>query len=381
MKGVIVRRDGSALMTAERQLGLGKVVYLAFNPFEPPLSRWEGRRAVVNKALRLIDNVRSVSFLKAYQPNANSEPGYPSGSVYRGAPASAGTIPGAAANEDPFSTKLPPTEKVFLLLGAYFIVVVPVNFLVLKKLKRGELAWVTAPIISLGFASAFFASAQNLYSAKMSTATQGILLGQEGMEGGLFIGQSQMFVPRSGSYDLKVSGVDSLAVRDNNQYYYYGRNDEDTSADLNPVDVGEIKIPEMSANNLAFKQVTYRQKVPVGSWFSISVDRENRSRGTCTIQNKSPYDLNAATLYVSDTRVEVGALKSGEKKKVAYNLDLGGTEFTGVGDFTQFLTRDQNVAITGMLEGFRPGPQLGQQVDARTQIRLGFMAKEALGPK
>lgn len=374
--GASVRKDGADLMTAERQFGLGKVVYLAFNPFEPPLSKWDGRRAAMNKMLRLLDYTRTTAFLSAYQQSAQQE-----GYIGARPPVVMSVTVITEVNGDPFSTKLPPTEKVFWLLGAYFIVVVPINFLVLKKLKRGELAWFTAPIISLGFASAFFASAQGLYSAKMSSATQGILLGQEGSDGGLFIGQSQMFIPRSGSYDLKVSNIDSLAVRSNNQYAFYGGRDQETSADINPVDVGEIKIPEMSANNLAFKQVTYRQKVPVGQWFSISVKKKDARHGTCVVQNNSPYDLLAGQLYVSDTRVAMGTLASGEKKSYPYDLNLGGTEFSGVSDFSQFLVRNQNIAITGTIHGFRPGPQLGQVVEPRTQIQLGFVAKEALGPK
>jgi len=375
--GASVRREGADLMTAERQFGIGKVVYLAFNPFESPLSKWDGRRAVVSKSLRLLDYGRTSAFLNAYQPNQNQDP-------YTGRPAFSSpvsTYGAPVANGDPFSTKLPPTEKVFFLLGAYFVVVVPLNFLVLKKLKKGELAWFTAPIISLGFASAFFASAQGLYSAKMSTASQGILLGQEGSDGGLFIGQSQMFIPRSGSYDLKVSGIDSLAVKSNNEGYYYGAGQQETSADINPVDVGEIQIPEMSANNLAFKQVTYRQKVSVGKWFSVSVKKTDGRHGVCIVQNNSPYDLVDGQLYVSDTRVQMGKLSSGERKSYAYDLNLGGTEFSGISDFSQFLVRNQNIAVTGTIQGFRPGPQLGQEVGPRTQIQLGFVAKEGLGPK
>ena len=68
---------------------------------------------------------------------------------------------------------LPPASQMLMVLAIYFVVVVPVNFLVLKKLGRGEWAWFTAPIISLIFAGVLFSRAQNLYSAKMSTASAG----------------------------------------------------------------------------------------------------------------------------------------------------------------------------------------------------------------
>jgi hypothetical protein len=387
VSGAEIRKDGSTLMTAERGFGIGKVVFLAFNPLEPPLSKWDGRRNTMSKTMRLIDSIRTTNFLNQFHPNPNEYPTMPGGAVMISSPTGYHSMSGISsglpsASSDPFSTKLPPTERVFLLLGAYFVVVVPLNFLVLRKLKRGELAWVTAPIISLGFASAFFASAQGLYSAKMSTASQGILLAQQGLDEGLFVGQSQLFIPRSGTYDLKVQGLDSLGVMPASQMYYYGGNNDQSSADLNPVDVGEIKIPEMQASNLAFKRVEYRQKVPIGKWFSISVNRTSANKGTCTIRNDSAYELGSATLYAGDAQYHLDKIAAGQSKTVPYDATYVADQgVSPSSDFTQFLARNREFAVVGLLNGYRPGPQLGTQVDSRTSVKLAFVGREALGPK
>ena len=123
---------------------------------------------------------------------------------------------------DPFNTKLPPTTKVLWILCTYFVVIIPINFLLLKKLKRGEWAWFTAPVISLSFAGAFFAAASDLYSAKLSTATQGLLVATAHTPETLFFGKSQLFFPRGGEYDLKLQNLDSLGAGQGDPYDYSG---------------------------------------------------------------------------------------------------------------------------------------------------------------
>ncbi|HSI73084.1 MAG TPA: hypothetical protein VK934_07885, partial [Fimbriimonas sp.] len=132
--------DGPHLISAERQFGIGRVIYLSMNLLEAPLDKWDGRRKAFIKLVRPTElNGRRV-FVSNYSRESN--------------PMTTSPIPAGptAANtqRDPFSTKLPPASQVFLVLGIYFLVVVPLNFIVLKKLNRAELAWFTAPVISLG---------------------------------------------------------------------------------------------------------------------------------------------------------------------------------------------------------------------------------------
>jgi hypothetical protein len=52
---------------------------------------------------------------------------------------------------------LPPITGLLAILGAYIVIIGPINYLVLKRLDRRELAWITMPVLVLAFAAASFA--------------------------------------------------------------------------------------------------------------------------------------------------------------------------------------------------------------------------------
>ena len=380
--GALSRKDGDVLITAERPFGIGKILYLAFNPFELPLSRWDGRSHAVSTAIRVVDSVQSAAVLQNYG-NSTLPPGTwagGSGSVIAGAVpppsySSMASIPGSPI-QDPFSMTLPSPDRVFTILGAYFLVVIPLNFLVLRKLRRGELAWITAPIISLGFAGFFFASAQDLYSAKMSTAAEGIIVAQEGMPYGIFVGDSKMFIPSSGTYDLKMKGVDSLGIVQTDNAYRGSRQNE---SNLNPQDTGEITIPEMHANNLAFRQIDYRQRVPVTDWYSIEFQRTGSHKGRCHVRNTGAYPLTNAIVVVGAAQIPIGELRPGDSKTINVDVSKGPNLQTNEFELFGIWSRLHAVALFGYVKDYRPGPQIGKQVENRTTIRVALVAKEALG--
>jgi hypothetical protein len=51
---------------------------------------------------------------------------------------------------------LPPTSGLLVLIAAYILVIGPINYLILRRLDRRELAWVTMPILVIGFSAAAF---------------------------------------------------------------------------------------------------------------------------------------------------------------------------------------------------------------------------------
>ena len=53
---------------------------------------------------------------------------------------------------------LPPVSLVCGFVMAYMAVIGPINYLIVRGLKRRELAWVTAPLLALGFTLAAFAA-------------------------------------------------------------------------------------------------------------------------------------------------------------------------------------------------------------------------------
>jgi hypothetical protein len=55
------------------------------------------------------------------------------------------------------SLALPPTSGLLAIIAAYIVIIGPINYLILKRLDRRELAWITMPVLVVGFAVAAFA--------------------------------------------------------------------------------------------------------------------------------------------------------------------------------------------------------------------------------
>lgn len=353
-------------MILEKPIGLGRAVYVAVNPFEAPLQSWAGRGRLFLEVLSPAAFAASrLVASHVLQQEDRSSVSFAGPMGVAGSP-----VPRSMAN-NPFQAKLPATRTVFLILLTYFVAVVPLNFLVLRKMKRGEWAWATAPLLSVGFAAIFFASARELYGAGMSTSSEALVIAQEGTPGALVLGESQMFFPHGGSYDLHMSGVDALSKDslDDPGYYYSGRN---TKSQIDSLDTGEIKaVAEVP--NLAFRQIFYRQLLPQSGWFEVDKVGPDKYR----ITNNSPFKLVNAHLGCFGSGVDVGTIAAKSSGLVLYlNPQVENEELAS--QFSRLLSRSQNLGLTGVLEGCRVGPIIGQDVASARGVRLAFVSDEKM---
>jgi hypothetical protein len=380
--------DGVPL-TATRGFGFGKVVFVAINPLERPLSKWEGRRAFL---LQSIDP-STYSQARAWKAQFSvSDDPYD----YYGVPLTSGTVVSGSGEPDPFSAALPETSVVLMILGVYFVLVVPINLLVLRKLGRGELAWITAPLISLGFAGIFFTFAGELYSADLSSATSGVLVVDERSEEGVFSGNSRMFFPRGGRYDLKLENVQAVSGMDMIADYYssFGPSSGGglagkTMSDMNAVDVGEIRAPAVAVSNLSFYQFKFVQTVPQTQWLAAQVSQQGK-RISGQIANRSREDMSDVKLYVGGSMYKIGVLKAGESKTFrgeapaaepepspspsqhTHRHMYGEADPPSIGEFS----KGGRVVAYASLPTFRAGPNIGKEIGKYRRVALAAFLGE-----
>jgi len=356
------RADG---LIMERPFGLGRVIYLAFNPFENPMLGWNGRSKLFTELLSPSVMLGPQSVVNTVINSNRDAYSYSYGYSGYGAP--------VADRSNPFRAALPPTNTVLLILGCYFIAVVPLNFLVLRKLKRGELAWGTAPVLSLAFAGVFFAAAKGLYTANLSTSTNGLLIMQAGEPDAMVIGYTQMFFPRGGRYDLKLAGVDSL-VQSTSPNYRWDRSAHSIYEDLDPVDTGEVQA-SINVPNLAFREMTYREHTQSNQLFDV----RRTGDGRFSITNGSDYTLMNARIVGGGGWQLYGDIKPHETKDVAFNQPTTSSDDLP-SRLGQYLTRSGAVALTGRLRGYRAGPMIGSEVNDAPGLNLTFISNEKLKP-
>ncbi|MBC8064974.1 MAG: hypothetical protein H7Y17_09100 [Chlorobia bacterium] len=372
-----VRADGNVPIIAERGFGIGKVVLFAFNPFEDPVSRWQGRQRLFLQYVRGIDQQRATGFLSQFD-STNSYNQYDryggSGSMATaGGPGYA--YPMYQERQDPFSVELPKASKVFWILAAFFVAVVPLNFLVLRKLGKGEWAWLSAPVISLGFAGVFLNQASDLYAASLSTATRGVLIVQEKSSESMFVGSTQIFFPNGGTYDLKMENVDQLGTG-SDERYAYGR--EQNRTQLDPVDTGSIRIPDLRAANLAFEEIGYRQRFADPLNITFQKYPANGGGTEFTVRNVRGHTLQNVTVIARGQRISVGNLAIGQARNV--KIPKRPEVIQDQGDFLMGYSLRQNVCIVAAdITGLKPGPQLGKEVAGRSSVRLVYIAPFTAG--
>jgi hypothetical protein len=173
----LIDQDGLPLL-ARRPLGRGAVTFLALDPKAAPLAGWAGGE-------RLWDSIAR---------NAPIPPPWAAGIRDSFASTQAvATIPGL---------RLPSVWQLVLFLFLYTLVIGPINFLILRRMKRRELAWVTIPALVLLFSAVTFFTG---FRARGNSATLNVMSVAFGsVEAGRLRTQSilGLYSPRRALYDV-----------------------------------------------------------------------------------------------------------------------------------------------------------------------------------
>jgi len=182
---LVAQRTKGVAAAVVRPIGLGSVIFLAYNPFEEPLESQSNRRQIVMSALKSamygipFTRLHAVTMQTAdqyeYDPYGGYAPPPPTASssgitisqeqsnvAANGIYATSATFPSTSLANSPFNAKLIPSDKIGWVFLGFFLVVVPLNFLFLRIIRRMEWTWVTAPIFSIVFAGVLLSFAGNL---------------------------------------------------------------------------------------------------------------------------------------------------------------------------------------------------------------------------
>ena len=343
-----LKEDGVPLLWY-RRCGLGMVAYWAFDPFVAPVRTYVGRARLFMDTAIAADTESGAykSELGVVQRARNDYDPY----FYD---------PGYGGDEDSvFRVEMPSTGKLFLILACYFVVVVPLNFLVLGRMGRGQLAWVTSPVVGLIFASMFLFVARDLYSTSLSRATSALVVAHEGSGSAYVVGRQQLFFPSGGRYDLGFQGVEFVTT-ESDYYQYYGPSD-DTGFSGDLVDVGEVVAPRAGVSNLSFREFYFGQSLDWPHRFPLQLQLRrdgDAMRATGSLTNDSPYGLTAATLWIEGRRVSLGDVKSGETREFFEAIGLEPILMRSTGNPP---SGKGLVALTGAVAEVRAGTSLGDE--------------------
>jgi hypothetical protein len=198
---VLIRADDDTILASMRSVGAGRVILLGSDLATDAYRGWEGSPRLWARLL-------------------------PSGAMleqfFGGFPVAeeAANAMGTALGNLP-SLQVPPAELLLVVIVGYILLIGPISYLVLRRLDRRELAWVTAPVLVVLFTACSFGIGTSLKGS--AVVVNQISLIRTSSAGGSATVESYtgVFSPDRSSYDLSVE-ADALISR-LNQTQFDGR--------------------------------------------------------------------------------------------------------------------------------------------------------------
>jgi hypothetical protein len=210
----------------------------------------------------------------------------------------------------------------------------------------------------------------------------------------LFVGRSQLFFPRGGAYDLKMPGIEviggSMPADDPYGYSYgYPRQPEGQLAGLNPVDDGTIHINRMDVNNLAFRELSYRQMLQAKPLLDTKLVTTAKGKAL-VIRNLGPERLSSISAIIGGKSFVVAAVEPGRQvtldipakitpdptaiseSNYGYSSRSGQTGVAAYGDLTEYSLRTHQIVVKIPSAKLEFGPRIGQSVTSRNSVTVAY---------
>ncbi|MBI2842053.1 MAG: hypothetical protein HYX78_01490 [Armatimonadetes bacterium] len=193
----VLASENAVPLVVTRNYGAGTVVFLAFDYRSSPFRDWNGQTEFWKILLKSgcgVPLVRTAAGF--YSEPYNSPPDQ--------LPAMAGVV---EANP---SIGTPSVGTIVFFLAAYLIVLVPVNYFVLAKKKRLELAWVTTPAIVILFTLGAYGIGYTTKGSSLQLQQATFVEGSSSSRYARLVTCASLFSPARRSYRVELT--DPLAV-------------------------------------------------------------------------------------------------------------------------------------------------------------------------
>lgn len=292
---VLMEQDGLVLL-AQRRIGQGTVDWLALDLALAPLRDWSGNEGLWKF---IIDGMNSRS--------AWADPSINAWSAREGLR----SMPSLA---------LPSTLKMVFFLVIYIVLIGPVNYFVLHKIKRTELAWMTIPVIILVFSGLAYLTGFKQRGTEVVFNRLSLVYGSTQSDRAR--GQTIFGVFSPGRETLDVEFPEGVMARPLVIEGYGGGMSSENSAKVEQsgstilrdvkVDVGAMR---------TFRAETILDTPSVDCQLGIAVSRQVRLVGSVT--NHTSFILENAGILLGDNIFGLGDLEPGQTVPVDTVTGMG----------------------------------------------------------
>lgn len=285
---VLLQQDGVPLIV-EKPLGAGTIYFFAADPALQPLDKWTGM-SVLYGALLGNQSARPPWTNAAWDTSTANR--------------ALAALPALG---------LPPTLYVLCLLGIYILVIGPINYFLLRRIKRQEWAWISIPAFVILFTLVAYFSGFLIRGPRPILNRLTIAQAWDGVEQAQTRSLVGVYAPVRTKYTLQ-TGNSSLA-------YPFDSNTQTLQANQGWLSVQQgqdVLLPDVLVESGGMKAAFLSGKLPALAITHNLVLSLNAGFPTIsgTITNNSKYTLRDVVLLTSDDRRKLGDFPPGAKKTV-----------------------------------------------------------------
>ena len=218
------------------------------------------------------------------------------------------------------SLDLPSVKGLSILLGIYILIIGPVNYLVLRRIRRLHLAWVTIPILTLLFAGGAFGVGYALRGNDLILNRVALVEVRPNGEAGVtsYMG---LFSPRMQSYEVTVQGESLISPMTGNDQGGWGRGVpvNGTGGQMVFVQDQPSRVRGLSVNQWAMQSFMAESSWPEFGKITGDLQIENDVlKGT--VRNDSGYTISDVIVTLQGRFVRLGDMAPGDEKPVNIGL-------------------------------------------------------------
>jgi len=209
------------------------------------------------------------------------------------------------------SLEVPPAELLLAVIVGYILLLGPISYLVLRRLDRRELAWITAPVLVVLFTACSYGIGNTLKGSDV--ITNQISLIRTSTAGGAATVQSYagIFSPQRASYDLRVE-ADALMSRLRNLSF---GGPEVRTAEVAMEQGNPAQLRDLAISVFGFEGVRADAVVDYEPALTISWRQDEEGDLVGTVMNTGDSPLSDVAYVSSSVGERIGDLAPGQEEE------------------------------------------------------------------
>ena len=295
-----VMKDDGFVLLQKIEIGKGVIGVASFDFGMEPLSTWIGNSTFADKAIVAV--MPQYYFNDIYQKTIMA-----GDNLY--------SIDNALRNIP--ELPMPKTSHMVFIYIAYILLAAPISYLILKRMDKRELMWVTVPLLSIVFSGVvYLTGAGTRLTGPVTNVISLVDIDNSGIiSPKVYAG---VFTPNKDNIRIEAAGDFGISLlRMNNNYYRGPVNGENTSRRID----SKITLAPKTVLEFYKSGVWSMQTIAMetGEEFSGKLESNlNYAKGSFagTIKNTSGFDLDECYIITQTQYADVGPIKNGETKQI-----------------------------------------------------------------